>query len=413
MKIRVSLIFALIAVSVGPSLLAQTTTFQNIVVAGSTNLATPAAVSGGCADLEAYGGSPTLSDNSSALTAALAASPGPSKCVYIPPGTFKFSANYAYTLPNNSSSIMLKGAGADVTQLVWANGDGLTFNYLSQTNSVHIREMSILTGANGTGSGITLNETASSIPNPANSAVSDIINVSLHGVDGYAASNYWANGIYIYGVSNVNFSGVSVTGHSQAATSGYGIYVQGSASLPPVVFNVTNSYFQWLVTGIVYGNYVQGMSVAQTQFTGDAYGIWTPSNLSGLDQLVVTGSQFNCTNEGVYEQTSVPNSMFDNNLFIVPNTGVGVMLNQSYLFSFLGNSFNINGSKGATYPVGIVINSSAGGGVITGNVFDNMVSGVILQSGATGTNVQSNRYSNTSNNVVNNGSGNTVGGGSE
>jgi hypothetical protein len=99
-------------------------------------------------------------------------------------------------------------------------------------------------------------------------------------------------------------------------------------------------------------------------------------------------------------------------LFIVPDTGTGIHLQQAYLYSATGNSFNIGSpAKGSTYPIGIEVGSTAGGGTITGNLFDNMVTAIVLDRTSTGANVQSNEYSNDSTMVKNLGTGNTVGGG--
>jgi hypothetical protein len=64
------------------------------------------------------------------------------------------------------------------------------------------------------------------------------------------------------------------------------------------------------------------------------------------------------------------------------------------------------------HPVGIDIGPTAGGGTVTGNLFDNMAAAVVLEKGSTGGNVQSNEYSNDPVTVRNLGSGNRVGGGS-
>jgi hypothetical protein len=75
----------------------------------------------------------------------------------------------------------------------------------------------------------------------------------------------------------------------------------------------------------------------------------------------------------------------------------------------MGNSFNIGSpAKGSVYPIGIEVGSTAGGGTITGNLFDNMVTAIILDRTSTGTNVQSNEYSNDSTMVKNLGTGNTL-----
>jgi hypothetical protein len=158
---------------------------------------------------------------------------------------------------------------------------------------------------------------------------------------------------------------------------------------------------------------VEGLTVSQSNFVGDDYGIYVPAKISGLDQLTVVGSQFNCATGGIYVGSSLSNTLFSSNLFIVPNTGTGIHLQQAYLYSATGNSFNVGSpAKGSIYPIGIEVGRTAGGGTITGNLFDNMVAAIILDRASTGANVQSNEYSNDSTMVKNLGTDNTVGGGS-
>jgi hypothetical protein len=264
-----------------------------------------------CPNIEAYGGSTSRPDNSAALAAALTASPGDGRCASFPPGRFTFASNFRFVLPSGSASVTLTGAGADVTQLYWPAGGGLTFDYVGSENSVHLRDISLTTGAVGVGAAIVLNQTAGDI-GTADNALSDLFDVTIRGADGYSQSDYWKVGVEITRVSNCQF-----------------------------------------------------------------------------------------------------NTLMSASLFIVPNTGTGIWLEKAYLYSLVGNCFNIGSpSKSASYPVGVAVGSTVGGGTITGNLFDNMVAAIVLDRGATGANVQSNQYSNDSTMVRNLGSGNTIGGGS-
>src|ERR1700693_1325638 len=103
------------------------------------------------------------------------------------------------------------------------------------------------------------------------------------------------------------------------------------------------------------------VDVSQSNFVGDDYGIYVPPSISGLDQLTVLGSQFNCATSGIYVGSSLSNTLFSANLFIVPNTGRGIYLEQAFLYSAMGNSFNIGSpAKGGIYPIGIEVGSTAG-----------------------------------------------------
>lgn len=361
-----------------------------------------------------FGGDPTgTNDNSAALAAALAAGIGGHPVVYFPPGIYKFSANVSYTLPNSTASVTIIGAGSEISQLFWPAGGGLSINYLGPFNSVHIRDLSILAGNAGIGNGISLNQTAVSSLNPANSALSDITNVTVRGFDGYAAVDYWANGIFATGVSNINFIGVMVVGNNAATPAGVGLVVTGSASLPPVVFNLTSCTLNNLSIGFYYGNYVQGVTIAQSNFTYVTNSILVPASQTNLDQLTIIGNQFGMppnASAGVSINTWVPFTMISNNLFFINGTDSGV-IGISGLMSITGNTFHGDGAGSAN---GVVISStnSTNASVITGNAFNSLASGVFLQAASKSVNVQSNAYSSNTTNVSNSGTGNTISGGS-
>ncbi|MGD0161124.1 MAG: glycosyl hydrolase family 28-related protein [Candidatus Sulfotelmatobacter sp.] len=381
--------------------------------AQTARLLPTASGTGTCTDIAAYGGSSANPDNRAALAAALNASSGGGACVFFPPGQFTFASNFKFVLPNSSASITLTGAGADVTQLYWPTGGGLTIDYVGAENSVHLRNMSLITGSVGVGSAVVLNQTNGNV-GAADNALSELFDVTVRGADGYSQNDYWDRAVEITQISNVNLVGLVISGPGGAAysTKGIGVVLQGSSNNPAVVFNVTGATFNYLSKGIVYGQQVEGLTVSQSNFVGGDYGIYVPPNIGGLDQLTVLGSQFNCATGGIYVGSSLSNTLFSANLFIVPDTGTGIHLQQAYLYSATGNSFNIGSpAKGSTYPIGIEVGSTAGGGTITGNLFDNMVTAIVLDRTSTAANVQSNEYSNDSTMVKNLGTGNTVGGG--
>jgi len=368
-----------------------------------------------CRSIENYGGSTSNADNGPALTAALAGSAGVGHCVSFPPGRFTFASAITFRLPDGAASATLTGAGSDVTELSWPQGGGLTLEFVGQDNSVHVRNLSLTTGTAGGGRALVLQQSANLGGNPADSALSDVSGATIRGADGYAVTDYWETGVAIVGVSNVNMTGLVVTGPGGEAyaSHGQGVVLEGTADDPLVVFNIAGSTFNYLLKGLVYGNEVQGVTISQTNFTGDDYGVFVPTGLKGLDQLAFTSSQFNCALAGVYVGSYTSDTLFSSNLFIVPNTGIGILLEQGYLYSAVGNAFNAgSASMTPSHPVGIEVGATAGGGTITGNLFDNMAAAVVLQKGSTGGNVQSNEYSNDPVTVSNLGSGNRVGGGS-
>ena len=366
----------------------------------------------GCASILSYGGNNTDSaDNTAALASAINAQ-GSQACVFFPAGTYEFLENATETLPSGTASLTLVGAGQDVTDLVWPSGGGLTLDYTDQDDSIHVKDLSILSGTTNTGIALSIVQT-SSVGDPADTPLTTIRNVTIRGADGYAATDYWATGIADDGVSNVNVTGVSITGAGGASYSanGTGINVYGSSTSIPVAFNLSDSYVQYVGTGLQYGTYTQGVTITKSNFTGDNYGIASSAGEAGLDQLSMTDNQINA-NVDIYCGSPITGLQLSNNYFIVPTNGIGVYLYTYASFTFNGNILQGSGSGNNTN--GLVITSNEGGsGVATGNAFNGFTTALWLQTGSTSVNVQSNTYDNDNETVYNQGTSNTVGGGSE
>lgn len=361
-----------------------------------------------CPSIVDYGGDPTgANDNSTAWTSTLAASPSGNKCVFFPAGNFKFTSPISYTMTGAVESVTVLGAGADRTVLTFGATSGLTLNYINAFSSAHVRDLSITTTANGGAAGLTLHQNATSLPNPALSAISDITGVVLRGADGYVISNFWSTGISLFGVSNVNFINDGLFGNAAFGGAGTGVTIAGTSLLNPAQFNFTSCVFDWNIVGINYGNFTQGVSVSQSNFVGGTEGIAAQVGVTNPDQLTVTGSQFNVTAVAIVEAVNVPNTMIYGNQFIVQTNGIGISLPAAGIYSIIANTFVKNG--GASNVNGIVINNSTSPGVVSGNVFLNLTTAVNLQAGSTTANVQANSYVGNSNNVVNAGAGNSVG----
>jgi hypothetical protein len=249
--------------------------------------------------------------------------------------------------------------------------------------------------------------------------LSTIDDVSIHGADGYVATDYWRYGVLLSNWSNVNVTGLNINGGGGGGDlSGYtaqGIGVYLTASAPPygVVYNFTDCEINYLQYGIEYGENIQGVTVAQSNFTGGKVGIFAPYTNSSTTQLTVTSSQFNESDYGILDQQGIASTMIENNLFIIPvpsSSNAAISLQRVYEAAVSGNVFE---GLGKTNTNGLVVGTKVGpGGVVTGNVFDGLNAAVVLGSGSGNMNVQSNVYSNNTSTVINSGSGNTVGGGS-
>lgn len=397
-----------------PALTGTPTAPTAAVGTNTTQLATTAFIAKheACININDYGGDPTgTNDNSTALNNAIAAAPVANKiCVIFGPGVYKFTANWAYTIAA-SSSITLIGTGQDVTNLTFPNASGgWTLTYSAITSSAHIRDMTFLAGgAFGATDGLTLT-TSAAVSNPANSAISDVTNVTFRGSDGYSVTNHWTDGITVNSISNVNFYGINITGSSSAA--GNGIQIKGSSTAIPVQFNISNSSFENNNIGLVYGTYTQGVTVSQCNFTGGAFGIVSPAGIVSPDQLGVFNSQFNNSTNAIQLNVNVPGSQIVGNMFIVTPTNTGaIQITNPGLYQIVGNQFQAASVTG-TYGIQFATAGSAAG-IISGNSFYRLGTGIILGASSTGVNVQSNAYTANTTNVSNSGTGNTVGGGSQ
>lgn len=431
---------------------AQTTTLNNLVVNGLSNFFGPVSLQNSasavtppfgdnstavpttsfvarhapCPSIMDHGGDNTgTNDNSSAFLNTINAQPVGRACVFFPSGTYEFSGIVSYTLPDANSSFTVLGSGESSTNLVWNNGGGLQIVMPGGTNnSAHIRDLSFLNGSPGTGNAAIalINQTASEAPVPT--VISDITNVSIHGSDGFAQNNYWQQGIYTASWSNINFTGVTVIGSAHGgdfagyAGQGLGIDFTGSSgngSAPQgVQYNIAGCQFNYLQAGVQYNDWIQGLSISQTNFTGGKFGIHvTPPN-QGQDQLIVTGSQFNDSAYGIWDEAGIPGLVISNNYFLIPtptSNNAAVFLTDVYTAAISNNHFQrIGASANGTNGVAIGKNNYAGA-VISGNTFTGLGTGIFLQNSSSANSVQSNLYHANGTNIVNQGAGNIIGGG--
>ena len=329
-----------------------------------------------------FGADPTgAADSQPAFAAALAVSGN----VYAPAGKYELNSALAYTLPNGIAACHLYGEGPDATILYWPGGQGLTVNMPSASNTVHIKDLTFTVGVAGGGSrGLLLNYTG--VAYVITSALSDITNVTFRGDDGYIVAYYWSEGIKVVAVNNINFTGVSISGPAPGGSGytsvGTGVNLQGSTvnAFYGVVYNFCDCLFNYLNSGVVYGNYIQGVVLTQTNFTGGTFGVISQPGEAGiLDQLALTNCQVNVANIGVDLETIAGAVSIANNLFIVPPHGFGVSI-ASNTFTVVGNVFDGEGSTLSTVGVNI---TSGGGGVIDSNSFSNLDTAIALQAGAT------------------------------
>jgi len=360
----------------------------------------------------AFGGvGDNSTDNTTPLNTALAALTGTGGCIYFPPGKYKFNSSVSFSLPAGIFSMGLLGSGQDNTILTWPNASGgITFNYAGISSSAHIRDLSFTTGTTAGGNALTLN-LATSVANPADTAISDVYRVTMRGDDGYAATDYWSLGLNIANVSNIQIENLAVIGAASANGTGISIIGLPGSSTYGVQYNIAKSALQFLTSGIVYNSFVQGVTVDQTNFTGNINGIISPASQTGtLAQLAVTNSQFNpaASGGGIVTSTSITEVLIANNLFIALASNINTInLVANNHFVITGNEIT---SGNLTGTGGILVNTTSAGakGIIANNDIFGFATGIALQAGSQNVSVQGNTFTGNTTTISNSGTGNII-----
>lgn len=367
--------------------------------------------------IDDFGGSPLSLDNTAAFNAAYAsalATIPTSVCVVFGRGVYKFTSSITKTM-TSTQSITIRGQGARVTELRFADGCGMTINYLDYTNSTHWQDLSITTEGVGTTIGVKLLFTGLNT-NPALSAMTNFNGVEFRGADGWAVVDYWSVALKLDQVSNVLIDGCTFIGQAPVSGGytgvGVGIHMLGSASNIQGQIIVANSLLDYWGIAVLLGSDTQGEWVSNCNINGCAQGIVGIPAAANLDQLTVNGSHFDTSDNGIKIESALPNMFITGSHFIVGPNGNGILITHSSAFSFVGNQFNVQPAPhgGQTYIS--IADYDSYGGVITGNVFLGATTGVYLQTNSQFVNVQSNVYSDCTDDVTDNGTNNTVGGGS-
>lgn len=289
------------------------------------------------------------------------AASAPGNRLILPQGTVFVATGATVTLPANGSMIV-EGAGRDVSNIRFGAGvTGLTVNVNSFKQSFSFRRFSCL--AAGAGTGICINIVDSGPQGQG--AQNDVTSVTFRGSDGYFGTNCWAVGFQVNYFSNINFIDDDFIGCS--VNTGIGINLAGLNTISGVVYNITNSNFEGLVKGLVYGDHIQGVTVTNSNFTQDTNGIYVNAGVTVVDQLTVTGGQFGIVTFGINEQSGVPNTSISGALFnITAANSTGIYLGGAFICSITGNNFQ---SSTVTGTIGLEINtvSAAPGCTISGN----------------------------------------------
>jgi hypothetical protein len=381
--------------------------------AGDNGSQVPAA-GGGCwlavfppsgIDIREFGADSTGTEDSAPAISAAAIAAG-AGAVVIPAGTFKGNSQISVAVPAGGFTLLGKGSGISTLNFPSTNAFLFTLGTGSRAPPLHLRDFSLLTGGTGTSVGITVTQTIAFGTNDN----SDITNVTLRGDDGGQATHYWSTGIILNFASFFNFYGLDIIGPSR--NLGTGISLTSNATIPGIVYNFTSANFQNLTTGIlVASTWVQGITVAQSNFTNGVNGVSIPSGGIGELQLALVGNQFGyLTNAAVDSEVAFGDVMFHDNLVIAPSGASGVIIGNATRVSIENNHFVALGA-GTGKGVDIKSTGSSGnGGIISGNILNAFATGINLQAGASGFTVTRNVNQSSTTFVTNAGTRNIIDG---
>jgi hypothetical protein len=340
-------------------------------------------------------------DSAGAFNSALAATP----LIQFPAGTFKFRSRITFTLSSRLKAVKITGAGPDITTLVFLSGDGITINYGSGNNAAYVGDLTCVTDSTGSGTCLTLTASA-----PLNSegiqAPSLIQNFNCRGSDGYGVSFFWSICVLVHNVSDVNFINDYMTGTNGLPYArgnvpsyhGVGVRLDGSAETP-VIYNFDNVQLNQLEFGIVYGSYIQGVTVVNSNFTANNIGIYSPPGDAGFPgQLVVTNSQFGTkvNGSGIHLNSCLDSVLIQGSAFVVESvvdegTGNGIVLQCYDRTTITGNELEAP-SNGNGIVIGPTPQDAHPATIITGNILYNFTKAIWLQPGSAATTINGNRF---------------------
>lgn len=315
-------------------------------------------------------------------------------------------------------TITFKGQGIDTTTLLINGVDGPIFKFAGLIQNALIENMSIGTNTMG---GHTCFSMTNSYPFlGAEQSVSTVLNVVCRGADAYGGVDYWSTNFFNQGVSNVNYTGIVAFGDNTGGTHGTGMSFFNPGTYNCIAtnspwscgenYNIRDSYFDGLQTGISYGVNTQFVGVYNCQFLNGPNGIAVTG--LGYQGLTITGNIFFTTQTAISDNQGIKNIFIADNFFAMNPGFYAINLNPTWAVTITGNQFtpfNAGTVLGAiTFP-GVANDIS----VISGNVISGggstITTGIALGASTTGVMVYGNQFSGATNNIINSGTGNSVG----
>jgi hypothetical protein len=285
-------------------------------------------------------------------------------CLAFGAGTYYFSAPWSYTFPNvRTYAATLRGAGSGATTFKFASSDGISFVLNSQKHSVHPYGITFATATstyNGSGLRVTQKKCLLDFTQ------STFEDLAFEGTNPDSPTlNAWGNGAEIIGLSGTSWNTVTAYGDATWSRTN-GLSFKGNPTDCGADFgysiyhNITHGIFNQNKIGILLGDYVQGVTINQSNFQNGLYGIFQPAGMQAAAnvQLNVTNSQFQVGLAQVQINTGFNIAQFANNTFLMgpndPNASsngtVGIDLKGTSLATITGNMFNsIKNTSGLSF----------------------------------------------------------------
>lgn len=366
----------------------------------------------------------STTDNTAALGAAIA-SAAQGNVITIPavPGQCaRFTTPVAATLASATTTFILEGAGSGSSILCYAGtGTAITITAPAVTNSLLISDLTICTTTAGSATtGLSLTQTG---PGSVPQVQSHVEHVVVRGCDGFAQTDYFAGAaIAVSAMSGVHFGTIGLYGNNAvtAGTTGLSFVGTGANAYSLNAVIDTGSVFDQLDKGMTYGQWVQGITIADSSFLSGNTGIYAPaggdaggsvlaglflSNVlfgtfgpaidlqSAIDSIMITGGnpQAQANNVHVFNFPFWAGGSIQNVIFTNPGNNTGI----TYIFidggSNLPSTIGGNTFNSAVAATGVSYGAGAGGIIQCANHFGLGSNGLtvpaVFAAGALGTNI--------------------------
>lgn len=336
----------------------------------------------------------------------------------------------AFTFPSGQKPfrVTLIGDGEFGSTLYWPNSNGIQFTASDPSHTFSVRDMALTTGSAAAFTGFAMHQSAAATA----PWQSEFARVTFQGNN--IGTEYWATAIAPGLQSQITYDTVLING----VNAGIGVSLLGDTvgHNYSIVHNFDKCGFFGLATGLLYGDYVQGVTVSQSNFTNGTNGVVVASGVTGiLSQLAISDSQFNTAGDQISVGSLIGQLSMTGNLLTIPANHSGVYVATGGTIaasSIIGNQFDgasLTGSTGV-FADGAIINATINGNVIgsmatgihcsdtlsastqvvvTGNVFGSLTIGTFMGTATSHFNVQANTYNAVGTIDVNNGTANNVG----